>query len=241
VTTADWQQLEQDLMANDPPTVRAAAATLATNDDDRARALLAGALARPPGPASIIAFALGAHGAKAVPLALAALDDPSRHVAASLVLARVGSVDAVARLRTLIDDPEPMVRVSAAVGLYKAGDRDGAFWSGWLTHEGNILVFAFLAAIAAAVPISDEARANIDAQAAEPTTPPDVRANCVWAIAAHDAARGTALAEGLDEAGRAVLASIVARRGGPLSPTWVVGGDPAADRTAETLGISGVS
>jgi hypothetical protein len=156
-----------------------------------------------------------------------------------MALGRIGSADTVARLRALSDDGEAMVRVSAAIGLYKAGERNPAFWSPWIVREPHVAVLGFLAAIAGSVEIDAPARTGLEAQAAEASTPPDVRANCVWAIAAHDAARGVALAEGLDVAGKAALASIVARRGGPLAPAWA-GGDPEADRTAETLGMSGV-
>lgn len=198
---------------------------------------LAADLGRAPPVASVAARALAAHGERALPLVLAALEDPVRRTAAALALGRIGAPSTIARLRLLAADAEPMVRVSAAIGLYRAGDRDPAFWSPWIAREPHVVVFGFLAAIAAAVPIDDAARAALDAQAAEPTTQPDVRANCVWALAAHDPDRGTALALDLDESGRSALAAIVARRGGPLAGDWA-GGDPKADRTAETLGIS---
>lgn len=236
----DWPAFERDLASDEPARVKAAATALGALDDDRARTLLAGALARPPGPASLAALALASHGEAAVAHALAALEDPSRRVAAAMALGRIGSPTSRRHLRALADDAEAMVRVSAAIGLYRAGDRDPAFWSPWIAREPHIAVLGFLAAVAGSVAIDDAARTGLDAQAAEGSTPADVRANCVWAIAAHDADRGLALAEGLDDDGGAALAAIVARRGGPLAGAWG-GGDPAADRTADTLGIAGVA
>lgn len=197
---------------------------------------LAAELAGPPGPASKAAVALAAHGERALPVVLAALDDPSRRIAAAVALGRIGAASTVPRLRLLAADADAMVRAAAAVGLYRAGERDPGLWSAWIAREPHIAVLGFLAAIAAAVPIDPAARVTLDAQAAEPSTPPDVRANCVWALAAHDPIRAKQLAEGLDESGRAALAAIVARRGGPLAPAHG-GGDPRADRTAETLGF----
>lgn len=236
---SDWKVLERELLGDDPATVKAAAATLGGLDDDRARELLSRALGRSPPVSAAAAYALGSHGAKAVPLALAALDDPGRKAAAALALARIGAADAAPRLRQLVDDADAMVRLSAAIGLYKAGERSPALWSPWVAREPHVLVLGFLAAIAGTVTVDAPALTTLAAQAAEPSTAPEVRANCVWAVAAHDAARGTALAEGLDDAARQLLASIVARRGGPLGSAWG-GGDAAADRTAETLGIPGV-
>lgn len=204
-------------------------------DDDLEQ--LAADLGCAPAVASVAARALAAHGERALPLVLAALEDPRRRTAAALALGRIGAPSTIARLRRLAADAEPMVRVSAAIGLYRAGDRDAGFWSPWIAREPHVVVFGFLAAIAAAVPIDEAARAALDAQAAEPSTQPDVRANCVWALAAHDPARGAALAADLVDSGRSALAAIVARRGGPLSESWG-GGDPRLDRTAETLGIS---
>jgi HEAT repeat protein len=205
--------------------------------DEATLEALASSLGGAPGPASKAALALAAYGERAIPLVLAALDDPSRRVAAAVALGRIGAASTVRQLRRLAADAEAMVRAAAAVGLYRAGDRDAGLWSAWIAREPHIAVLGFLAAIAAAVPIDAEARAALEAQAAEPSTPADVRANCVWAVAAHDPARGRALAEALDGAGRSVLAAIVARRGGPLAPDFG-GGDSRADRTAETLGFS---
>jgi hypothetical protein len=232
----DWSALERDLMGDDRDAVKAAASTLGGLDDDRARTLLAAALARGPAPASLAMAALATHGAAAIPFALAALDDPRRRVGGAMTLARIGAPETAPRLHALASDENPMIRAAAALGLFRARERDPVMWSRWIVREPHVAVLGFLAAVGGLVAIDREALAALDAQGAEANTPPDARANCVWAVAAHDADRGVALAEALDAPAREALGVIVARRGGPLAPAWS-SGDPRADRTADSLGL----
>lgn len=225
---------EQALASDDRDAVVGATTELAATDDDDARALLIGALAGRTAP--LASEALAAHGATAVAALVAAIDDPARRAGAIVALSRIGDPAAVPRLRALTTDPSPLVRVAVVIGLYRCGDRDAALISEWAPREGDAVVLGYLAAVGGGVAIDLRARSNFDAQAAEASTAPEVRASCAWAVAAHDAARGAELAALLDPAAREVLANVVARRGGPLRDQ-VSGGDPAADRVAENLGL----
>lgn len=233
---ARWAGWQRDLGADERETVRAAIEELAATDDDRARALLVGALAGRTAP--MASAALAAHGAKAVAAALGALEDPARRVGALVALSRVGDPAVVARVRGLTRDESPLVRVAVAIALYRCGDRDGALVSEWAPREPDATVLGYLAAMAGEVAIDLRARSNFDAQAEHAGTPPEVRASCAWAVAAHDEVRGVALATllGEDAATRAALAAVVARRGGPLR-AHVEGGEAAADRIADNLGL----
>jgi hypothetical protein len=133
------------------------------------------------------------------------------------------------------------MRMTVAASLYRCGERDAALWSEWISREGSMPVFAFLAAIAGGVPsLHRGALDNLDASAAYDGTPAEVRAGCAWAVAQHDPARGAALAAVLleGEETAAALRAVVRRRGGALAGTIGDGpGDPASDRTADSVGL----
>lgn len=103
------------------------------------------------------------------------------------------------------------------------------------------MVFAFLAAIAGGgIELTYGTLDHLEEQAKQADTPAEVRAGAAWAVAQHDAPRGTALARLLlgDPETATVLASIVRRRGGPLAALIAdVHGDPAADQVADSVGL----
>lgn len=229
------------IRAGDSSEARAAIRALAEIDDDRARHALAGALAG-VGPLSALAVtALARHGASALDFAIAATFDPDRKLGGIAVLGKLGNPSSCAQLRELVEDPDAMMRMAAAMALYRCGERDPVLWSEWISREGSMAVFAFLAAIAGGgVQVNRGALDNLDASAAYDGTPAEVRAGCAWAVAQHDPTRGAELAALLlaDPEAATALASVVRRRGGPL--TGLVAdhpGDPAADRTADSVGL----
>ena len=238
--TAARDELIAAIRAGDSPEARRAIGALAELDDEAARGALAEALAGAGPLAALAVGALARHGARAVSHAIAATLDPARRAGGAAVLARIGDPSARPALRNLVEDPDPMVRMMVAAALYRAGERDPRLWSAWIQREGSMAVFAFLAAVAGGVDVDRGALDNLDAQAAYDGTPAEVRAGCAWAVAAHDAARGAALARALlaDAEAGAALAAVVRRRGGPLAEViGAAAGDPARDRTADSLGL----
>jgi HEAT repeat protein len=241
---ADLDALIATVQAGDSPDARAAVRALAEIDDDRARHALAGALAG-AGPLTALAIgALARHGAKAQTFALAATLDPDRRLGGVAVLGKLGDPSSQRTLREWAGDPDPMMRLTVAASLYRCDERDPKVWSDWIRRENDLAVFAFLAAIAGApgVTLTYGTLDHLEAQARETSTPLEVRAGATWAVAQHDAARGTALAQALlaeGGASPAVLASIVRRRGGALVALCadIEGADPAADKIADNLGL----
>ena len=239
---AQLDDLIAAVRGGDSPAARDAIRALATIDDDRARGALVEALTG-AGPLTALAIgALAKHGAKAETFAIAAMLDPDKRLGAVAVLGKLGNPSSCARMRELVGDPDPLMRLTVAASLYRCGERDSKLWSDWIRRESELAVFAFLAAIAGAgVTLTYGTLDHLEAQAREPATYAEVRANCVWAVAQQDVARGTALAKDLiDEHELSLaLASIVARRGGPLAR--LVSGipaDPAQDVVADNLGFA---
>jgi HEAT repeat protein len=227
--------------AGDSPAARDAIRALASIDDDRARDTLVEALTG-AGPLTALAIgALARQGAKAETFAIAAMLDPDKRLGAVAVLGKLGNPSSCGRLRELVGDPDPLMRLTVAASLYRCGERDSKLWSDWIRRENELAVFAFLAAIAGGgVTLTYGTIDHLEAQARETATHAEVRAGCAWAVAQQDAARGTALAKELvgDPEVAHVLASIVARRGGPLA--GVVAGlpaDPSLDRIADNVGL----
>lgn len=119
----------------------------------------------------------------------------------------------------LLAAADPVVRRDAHLALLRAGDDRGLDEA--ILREPDLDVFAVLAVRAArAASLAPRTFAQLVAQAGFPGTRPDVRAGCAWAVAAHDPVRGGWLAGVLLGEPEAAfwLASIVARRGGPLAP-----------------------
>jgi HEAT repeat protein len=237
----DLDALVAAVHAGDSPAARDAVRELAELDDDRARNALAGALAG-AGPLTAMAIqALARHGGKALSFAIAATFDPDRKLGGVAVLGKLGDPSSLPQLRGLVTDPDAMMRMMAAVALFRCGERDPVLWSEWIEREGNNAVFAYLAAIAGALPeLRRGALDNLDASAVYDGGPAELRAGCAWAVARHDPARGAELAALLlaDPAAAPALASVVRRRGGSL--TALIGdrpGDPAQDRTADSVGL----
>lgn len=213
---------------------------LAEIDDDRARVALVEALAG-VGPLTALAIqALARHGPKAQRFAAAATSDPQRKLGAVAVMGQLGDPSCCAQLRRLIDEPDPLVRMTVASSLYRCGERDSELWSSWICRENDLAVFAFLAAIAGCVNLPPATLDHLEAQAVNANTPAEVRAGAVWAIAQHDIDGGTALAKKLlvDPGVAFALSSVVRRRGGPLA--WLIiaiRGDPATDQIADSIGL----
>jgi len=213
---------------------------LAEIDDDRARAALVEALAG-AGPLTALAIqALARHGPKAQRFAAAATSDPQRKLGAVAVMGQLGDLACCVQLRRLIDEPDPLVRMTVAASLYRCGERGGDLWSSWICRENDLAVFAFLAAIAGGVQLTSAALDHLEEQAVNANTPAEVRAGAVWAIAQHDIDGGTALARRLlvDPGVAFALSSVVRRRGGPLALLIVaIRGDPATDQIADSIGL----
>jgi HEAT repeat protein len=238
---AELDDLIAAARAGDSPAARDAIRAMATIDDDRARGALVEALTG-AGPLTALAIgALARHGAKAETFAIAAMIDPDKRLGAVAVLGKLGNPASQGKLRELIGDPDPLMRLTVAASLYRCGERDSNLWSDWIRRESDLAVYAFLAAIAGGgVTLTYGTIDGLEAQAREAATPAVVRAGCVWAVAQQDAERGTALAKDLiDEHELSLsLASIVARRGGPLAR--LVAGIPAdasQDQIADNLGL----
>ncbi len=234
----ELEPLIEAVRAGDSPEARAAVRELGGIDDDRARHALAAALAGDGPLAAMASRALGQHGKAAQSFAVAATMDPARRFGGLVALGQIGDPSSRSILRELVEDPDPMVRAVAAIGLYRCGERDGALFSSWIGREGAMTVFGFLAAIGGDVKLGVGALDNLDAQARLADTPAGIRASCAWAVAQHDAARGRELADALraDPAAAGALADVVARRGGPLA-SQLSGGDPSRDPTADTVGL----
>ena len=238
---AELDDLIAAVHAGDSPAARDAIRALASIDDDRARNALVEALTG-AGPLTALAIgALARQGAKAETFAIAAMLDPDKRLGAVAVLGKLGDPSSRGKMRELVGDPDPLMRLTVAASLYRCGERDSTLWSDWIRRESELAVYAFLAAIAGGgVTLTYGTIDGIEAQAREPATHAEVRANCIWAVAQQDAARGVALAQDLiDEHELSLaLASIVARRGGPL--VRLVSGipaDPSQDRIADNLGL----
>jgi len=238
---ADLDTLAAAVRAGDSREARAAIRALAEIDDDRARNALGEALT---GAGLLTAFAIQAlarHGAKAQPFAVAATFDPDRKLGGVAVMGKLGDPACCALLRRLVNDPDPLMRLAVASSLYRCGERDGELWSSWIRREDDLAVFAFLSAIAGGgVTLTYGALDHLEAQAENADTPAEVRAGAAWAVAQHDIARGTALAQALlvDPGAAFALSSVVRRRGGPL--IWLVAGipgDPETDQTANSVGL----
>lgn len=238
---AELDDLIGAIRAGDSPEARAAIRALAEIDDDRARHALAAALTG-VGPLTALAIqALARHGAAAQSFAIAATFDPDRKLGGVAVLGKLGDPASRNQLRGLVEDPDALMRLTVASSLFRCGERDPVLWSEWIGREGSMAVFAFLAAIAGALPeVRRGALDNLDASAAYDGTPAEVRAGCVWALAQHDPVRGAELAAVLlaEPEAASALASVVRRRGGAL--TGLIGdrpGDAALDRTADSVGL----
>jgi len=238
---AELDALVAAIRAGDSPEARAAIRALAELDDDRARAALGDALAG-AGPLTALAIqALARHGSKAQAVATAATRDPARQLGGAAVLGKLGDPASCALLRTLINAPDPLVRLTVAASLYRCGERDSELWSSWIRRENDLAVFTFLAAVAGGgVTLTRGTLDHLAEQAANADTAADARAGAAWAVAQHDAARGAAIARTLlaDPGVASALASVVRRRGGPLSALIAdVPGDPAHDQTADSVGL----
>jgi len=172
--------------------------------------------------------------------ALAGDPDATRRITLAAALARGAQTHAVAAAHELAGDPLATVRLLAQIALARGGDRDGDVLSRRILVEDDLGVLAVLAGRAGAIAISPAAIDGLAAQAALAQTPPELRAGCAWAVAAHDPPRGGYLAGMLlpDDEAAFYLASIVARRGGALAP--IVDGlraRPEMDRVAHLLGL----
>jgi HEAT repeat protein len=192
----------------------------------------------------LIAFAiqvLARHDVKVRRLAIAATSDPDRKLGGVAVMGKLGDPACCALLRYLVYDPDPLMRLAVASALYRCDERDGQLWSAWIRRETDLAVSAFLSAIAGGgVTLTCGTLDHLAAQAEDAGMPVEVRAGAAWAVAQHDVARGTALAEVLlaDPDAAFALASVVRRRGGPLvSRVAGVPGDPEEDLTAESVGL----
>jgi len=237
---ADLDALVAAVRTGDSPDARAAIRALAEIDDDRARAALGDALAG-AGPLTALAIeALAHHGARAQPFAIAAADDPARRLGGVAVMGKLGEPVFTAQLRSLIHDPDPLLRLTVASSLYRCGDLDRELWSAWIRRENDLVVLAFLAAIAGGVALTHGTLDHFEEQARNADTPAEARAGAAWAVAQHDPARGAALAARLlaDSGTAFALSSVVRRRGGPLA-TLIAGvpGDPAQDQIADSAGL----
>jgi HEAT repeat protein len=159
------------------------------------------------------------------------------------VIGKLGDPACCTQLRRLIDDPDPLMRLTVATSLYRCGERDSELWSRWIRRENDLAVFAFLAAIAGGgVTLTHGTLDHLEEQAKNTDTPAEVRAGAAWAVAQHSVARGTALARALlvdrDRGAAFALSSVVQRRGGPLSVLLAgVPGDPTTDQTADSIGL----
>jgi len=166
--------------------------------------------------------------------------DADRRLAVIAALAAVGDQLGVAELAAVIADPVPEIRMLAQIGLAVAGDRDVEALERRLVIEPDLGVYAVLAARAARLPVSAAALTSLGAQAAYLGTPGELRAGCCWSVAAHDQDRGGWLAGALlsDLEGAFWLASITARRGGPLaSLVGSLRARPDLDRVAELIAL----
>jgi len=166
--------------------------------------------------------------------------DADRRLAVIAALAADADRLGVEELAAAIADPIPEIRLLAQIGLALAGDRDVEALEQRLVIEPDLGVYAVLAARAARLPVSTEALTSLGAQAAYLGTPGELRAGCCWSVTAHDHDRGGWLAGALlaDLEGAFWLASITARRGGPLAS--LVGGlraRPDLDRVAELIAL----
>ena len=239
---ADLDALIATLRAGDSPDARAAIRALAELDDDRARSALGDALAGAGALTALAIHALARHGAKAAPVAIAALRDPARRLGGAAVLGRLADPASRELLRPLVGDPDPLVRLTIATALFRCGERDRELWSSWIRRENDLVVFSFLAAIAGGpgVTLTHGTLDHFEEQAKNADTPPEARAGAAWAVAQHDAPRGTTLATQLiaDPATATALSSVVRRRGGPLRALIAdIPADPAADQTADSVGL----
>ena len=241
---ADLDSLVAAIRAGDSPEARAAIRALAELDDDRARGALGDALGG-AGPLTALAIqALARHGSKAQSVATAATRDPARQLGGAAVLGKLGDPASCAQLRPLINAPDPLVRLTVAASLYRCGERNAELWSSWIRRENDLVVFAFLAAVAGGVGLTHGTLDHLAEQAANADTPAEVRAGAAWAVAQHDVGRGEAIARTLlaEPDVAPVLSSVVRRRGGPL--TALIGdlpGDPALDQTADSVGLPPVA
>jgi hypothetical protein len=154
------------------------------------------------------------------------------------VMGELGEPSRQARLRLLVDDPDPAMRLTVAAALYLCGERDGELWSAWISREQDLAVFAVLCAVAGSVPLTQGALDHLVTRAEDAGTSAEVRGGAVWAVAQHDRERGVALARQLlvHPGAAFVLSSMVRRRGGPLA-LWIIAvrGDPATDHIADQV------
>lgn len=238
---ADLDSLVAAIRAGDSPEARSAIRALAELDDDRARGALADALGE-AGPLTALAIqALARQGSKAQGVAAMAIRDPARQLGGAAVLGKLGDPASCALLRPLINAPDPLLRLTVAASLYRCGERNAELWSSWIRRENELAVFAFLAAVAGGgVTLTRGTLDHFAEQAANPDTAAEARAGAAWAVAQHDAARGTAIASTLlaDPDVASALASVVRRRGGPLTALITdVPGDPTQDQIADSVGL----
>jgi hypothetical protein len=171
---------------------------------------------------------------------LAADPDATRRITLAAALARGAQPRAIDAAHELAGDPLATVRLLAQIALARAGDRDVDGLTHRILVEDDLGVLALLAGRAGGIAIAPAAVDDLAAQAALLATPPELRAGCAWAVAAHDPPRGGYLAGLLvaDDEAAFHLASIVARRGGVLAP--IVDGlraRPETDRVARLLGL----
>lgn len=206
--------------------------------DEDERWALVDALSDPQRCAAAVE-ALAGHGRAARSYAIAATHHPARRAAAAAVLARLGDPGAAERLGELALDDDAVVRAIAQVGLHRGGDRDGVAVSRAIERESSHVVLAVLAGRAASVALTPAALSGLAAQAVV-GGPRELRAGCVWAVAVHAPGRAALIAGTitLDAEQAFWLATVVARRGGPLA-SWTAGlrAAPELDRVASLLGL----
>jgi hypothetical protein len=167
------------------------------------------------------------------------IPDP-KHAARAFVarLAATPTLTADQPLRAIVGDPDPDVRLLAQIALARRGDVDPVGLAARLRREPDLAVFAILVARAGDHPPTPAMIGPLAEQLRQLETPAELRAGCAWALTPHAPARAAFFAGALLAEPETAfwLASIVARRGGPLAP--LVAGlpaDRAADRVAALL------
>jgi hypothetical protein len=137
----------------------------------------------------------------------------SAELALVTALARAGDPSAIPALRELVAHADAELRMLVQIGLARARDDDPATVEPRLLAESSPGIYCVLAARAGRLAIGPGALGYLAAQAVYARTPAVLAANCAWAVAQHDAARGPELVGALAPDARRFAEALLRGRG----------------------------
>ncbi|MFT3700334.1 MAG: hypothetical protein QM831_44730 [Kofleriaceae bacterium] len=152
-------------------------------------------------------------------------------------LAQAADPSTAPALRMSAAHADARIRLLAQLGLARIGDLDPVAIDDALADEPEVANYLIVAVRAAMVAIADASHDYLAAQVAY-GHPAVLRANCLYALAAHDRARAEALIDELDGDALDHLIAIVHLRGGVFAERFHETRTPHVDRVGMLASIA---